>query len=70
MVVRLNRKLLWALLLKRLSLQDVEKEAARLLGGVRGGVAVCSPFPEIGFDVDKASDLALVKKTVISTKKN
>lgn len=68
MVVRLNRKLLWALLLKRLSLQDVEKEAARLLGGVRG-VAVCSPFPEIGFDVDKASDLALVKK-LLSARKN
>lgn len=48
-------------LLGVLSLKDVEKRVSELLG-VRGAV-VKSPFPELGIDVDKPSDLELVRAT-------
>lgn len=44
-----------------LCLKDVEKRVSELLG-VRGAV-VQSPFPELGIDVDKPSDLELVRAT-------
>lgn len=53
-------KLLLAYVLRQLSLSDLEKEVSRLLG--IKGVGVISPYPEIGIDVDKPSDLALVTK--------
>jgi len=48
--------------LKRLSLSELEKRASQLLG-VRG-VAVISPYPEIGTDVDKPSDLELAERLI------
>lgn len=53
--------LLWRYLTRQLTLQRVEKEVSRLLGGVKGVGVIC-PYPEIGIDVDKESDLVLVKK--------
>jgi len=47
-------------LLRRLSIAEVESKASRLLG-IRG-VAVVSGYPEIGVDVDKPSDLLLVRR--------
>lgn len=48
-------------LLGILCLKDVEVRVSELLG-VRGAV-VQSPFPELGIDVDKPSDLELVRAT-------
>jgi len=48
------------LFLKQLSLAELEKRASQLLG-VRG-VAIISPYPEIGTDVDKPSDLELAER--------
>lgn len=73
-LVRLRKKPLslaahlgWRLLLRymlgRLSIKEAEKEVSRLLGGVKG-VGVILPYPEIGIDVDKPSDLALVQKVL------
>jgi GTP:adenosylcobinamide-phosphate guanylyltransferase len=75
-LVRLRKKplslaahLSWRLLLRymlgRLSIKDAEKEVSKLLGGVKG-VGVISPYPEVGIDVDKLSDLALVEKVLCS----
>lgn len=50
------------LFLHRLSLAELEKRASDLLG-VRG-VAVISPYPEIGTDVDKPSDLELAERLI------
>lgn len=52
-------------LLGRLSIHDVERRL-REVAGVRG-LAVISDFPEIAVDVDKPSDLELVRKLVAST---
>ncbi|KLU39924.1 MAG: hypothetical protein AA931_08230 [Peptococcaceae bacterium 1109] len=46
--------------LKRLALAELEKRASALLGVQ--GVAVISPYPEIGTDVDKPSDLELAQR--------
>jgi GTP:adenosylcobinamide-phosphate guanylyltransferase len=48
-------------LLGVLCLEDVQQRVAALLG-VRGAV-VKSPYPELGIDVDKPSDLELVRAT-------
>lgn len=48
---------LWRLVTRRLSLQEAEAKASSFFG-IRGAVIVC-PFPEIGVDVDKPSDLQL-----------
>lgn len=48
-------------LLGVLALRDVEQRVSGLLG-VRGAV-VQSPFPELGIDVDKPSDLEMVRST-------
>lgn len=44
----------------RLSLTEAQEKVSRLLG--IKGVAVISPFPEMGFDVDKPADLELAVK--------
>lgn len=56
-------KLMLTYVLRRLSLKDIEKGVSNLLGGIKG-VGVISPYPEIGIDVDKPSDLVLVRKTL------
>ncbi|NLW06925.1 MAG: NTP transferase domain-containing protein [Clostridia bacterium] len=49
-------------LLHRLSIAEVEKHFSHLLG--TQGIAIISPYPEIGFDVDKESDLELVRQAL------
>jgi GTP:adenosylcobinamide-phosphate guanylyltransferase len=49
---------------RRLSIHDVERRL-HAIAGVRG-VAIISEFPEIAVDVDKPSDLELVRKLVTS----
>lgn len=61
LAAHLGWRLLLVYLLRQLSLQEAEKEVSKLLSGVKG-VAVISPYPEIGIDVDKLSDLALAEK--------
>jgi len=51
------------LLLKMLSLKEVEQKFSDLLG-IKGR-AVVSAYPEIGIDVDKPSDLQLVNEVII-----
>ncbi|MDD2400893.1 MAG: NTP transferase domain-containing protein [Clostridia bacterium] len=57
----LGWRLLLAYIFRRLSLDDAERGVSRLLGGIKG-VGVISPYAEIGIDVDKESDIILVKK--------
>lgn len=52
---------LWTYLTRKLTLGAAEKEVSRLLGGVKSVGIIC-PYPEIGIDVDKESDIILVKK--------
>ena len=47
----------WRLLTHRLSLAELEVKGSKFFG-IRGAVIVC-PYPEIGVDVDKPSDLQL-----------
>ncbi|WP_347489663.1 nucleotidyltransferase family protein [Desulfoscipio sp. XC116] len=47
-------------LTKNISLQEAQKKVSRLLG-IKGQVVI-SPYPEVGVDVDKPSDLELVNK--------
>ncbi|AGK99734.1 nucleotidyltransferase family protein [Desulfoscipio gibsoniae] len=47
-------------LMKNISLQEAQKKVSLLLG-IKGRVVI-SPFPEVGVDVDKPSDLELVNK--------
>lgn len=47
------------LLLKNLTLQDLEAKVSDMLD-VKGAVVVC-PWPEVGVDVDKPSDLELAR---------
>jgi len=47
------------LLFKNLRLQEVERKASEVLD-VRGAVVIC-PWPEVGIDVDKPSDLQLAR---------
>lgn len=60
----------WRFILKlvtrRLTLQEAEEKFSNLLG-VKGR-AVISPYPEIGIDVDKPSDLQLVKSVIERTR--
>ncbi len=49
-------------LLSRLSVAEIE-ERVRLMLGFRG-VAIVSPYPEIGIDVDKPSDLELARNVL------
>ncbi len=52
-------------LLKKLSLPEVEEKVSELLGVT--GVAVISCYSEIGVDVDKPSDLAIVTACLAKT---
>lgn len=58
----------WFFLLRylagRLSIKDAEDKALELLG--IKGIGIISPYPEIGIDVDKYSDLELVQKVLCS----
>ncbi len=47
---------------KRLSMGELEKRASSILG--YKGVFIISPYPELGTDVDKPSDLELVRKAL------
>lgn len=47
---------------KQLSLQEIEQRATKILGYT--GVLIISPYPELGTDVDKPSDLELAQKTI------
>lgn len=61
--VRLASLLGWSfvfrLFLRQLSLREVESVISRLWG-IRGSVVMC-PYPEVGIDVDKPSDLDLAR---------
>lgn len=54
----LGLKFVIKFLLKQLALPEVEEKVSELLGIT--GVAVISRYPEVGVDVDKPSDLAVV----------
>lgn len=56
-------RLLVRYLLGRLSIKDAEEKVSELMG--IKGVGVITSFPEIGIDVDKQSDLALVRRTLV-----
>lgn len=68
--VQLSRLLGFAfilkLLLNRLTLREIE-ERVRIILGFRG-VAVISPYPEVGIDVDKPEDLQLVEAVLKARK--
>ncbi len=51
-------------LLRLLSIEETEKRFSELLG-IKGR-AIISPYPEIGVDVDKLSDLELARKVLIN----
>jgi GTP:adenosylcobinamide-phosphate guanylyltransferase len=65
--VRLARLIGWnfivKLLLKRLTLVEAEQCFSQLLG--LKGLAIPSPYPGIGIDVDKISDLELVRQVLL-----
>lgn len=52
----------------RLTISEIEKQAQKILGFV--GVAVPCPYPEIGIDVDKPSDLELVRQALARDSKS
>ncbi|ABO48646.1 conserved hypothetical protein [Desulforamulus reducens MI-1] len=47
-------------LLRVLSLQEVQEKASHLLG-IEGKAIIC-PYPEVGMDIDKPSDLEMVRQ--------
>jgi len=55
---------LFRYIFRNLSLRDAEKEVSKLMG--IQGVGIISSFPEIGIDVDKQSDLDVIKKEFCS----
>lgn len=68
--LQLSRLLGFAFILKllfnRLTLREIE-ERVRLILGFRG-VAIISPYPEVGIDVDKPEDLRLVEAALKARK--
>ncbi|MCR4443038.1 MAG: nucleotidyltransferase family protein [Peptococcaceae bacterium] len=66
--IRLATFIGWGVLVRYvlgiLSLKDAERAVSRMMG--IKGVAVISPYPEIGIDVDKHSDLDLAEKILCS----
>lgn len=52
------------LVLGRLSIEEIEKRVGRLLN--LNGACVISPYPEVGIDVDKPSDLELARRILSS----
>jgi len=61
----LGLKFILKFLARRLSLKEVEKVASQLIKAK--GCAIIAPYPEIGVDVDKDSDLEAVEKLIGST---
>jgi len=55
-------KFIFNYLTHRLSINEVEKQFSRLLGA--RGVGIISPYPEIGIDVDKNSDIELARRVL------
>lgn len=49
-------------LLRLVTLKETEERVSRIFG-IKGAVII-SPFPEVGIDVDKPSDLALVREKI------
>lgn len=47
---------------KQLTLRELEQRASEILG--YAGILIISPYPEIGTDVDKPTDLQLAEKTI------
>jgi len=58
--------LVWKYIIRRLSIETVEKRFYEVLG-IRGK-AVISPYAEVGVDVDKPSDLELAQKYLAGVK--
>jgi molybdopterin-guanine dinucleotide biosynthesis protein A len=52
-------------LLRQLTIKEAENRVSKLLGVA--GKAIVSPYPQIGVDVDKPSDLELVRKVLSKT---
>lgn len=50
------------LILGRLSIADIEKRVGKLLN--INGACIISPYPEVGIDVDKPSDLELAQRVL------
>lgn len=63
----LGFKFILKLMLHRLTIPEIERQAERILGFK--GVAICSPYPDIGIDVDKPSDLELVRRALLEQAK-
>ena len=67
--IQLCRMLGWKYLFKlitgRLTIREIEERVARLLNLVP--VGIISPYPEVGIDVDKPSDLALACEVLTRT---
>jgi GTP:adenosylcobinamide-phosphate guanylyltransferase len=55
----LGLKIILKYLLKRLCIEDVEKRVEKVLG--MRGLAIITPYPEIGFDVDKVEHVDVAK---------
>jgi molybdopterin-guanine dinucleotide biosynthesis protein A len=49
-------------LFRSVTLKETEEKVSRIFG-IKGAVVI-SPFPEVGIDVDKPSDLALVREKI------
>lgn len=47
---------------KQLSLHEIELRASEILG--YSGILIISPYPELGTDIDKPSDLSLAKQMI------
>lgn len=61
----LGWKFVFRLFMKALTLRELETKVSSLWG-VRGAVVIC-PYPEVGLDVDKPSDLQLARTTLART---
>ncbi|HHW10969.1 MAG TPA: NTP transferase domain-containing protein [Firmicutes bacterium] len=55
------------LLLKQLSIAEIEEQVSQVLGF--RGVGVITPHPEVGIDVDKPSDLMLARRVLSKARK-
>jgi len=56
-------KFILKLITKKITIDEAEEKFSELLGAK--GRVVISPYPEIGMDVDKPSDLQLVKSVIV-----
>lgn len=60
MTLILGAKIIFKYLLGSLCIEDVEKRVEKILG--MKGLAIITPYPEIGFDVDKIEHVDIAKK--------